>query len=103
VVKQYYGVLRPVVVVPGAGGGLIRKATMSKVVWRFFRRKAGREDSEAKPVEPTSDQEAIEQQVAALMSVWNKASLGARRVFLTRIDQRILTAHRTKGDPGQCG
>jgi hypothetical protein len=32
---------------------------MSKVVWRFFQRKAGREDSEPKPLEPTTDQEAF--------------------------------------------
>jgi hypothetical protein len=75
---------------------------MSKVVRRFFQRKARREDSEPKPPEPTSDQEAIEQQVAALMSVWNKSSL-ARRAFLTRIDQRMLTAHLTKDVPGQSG
>jgi hypothetical protein len=79
------------------------RPAMSKVVGRFFRRKAGRDDSDPKPLEPTSDQEAIEQQVAALMSLWDKSSLGARRVFLTRIDQRILTAHRTKDDPGQAG
>jgi hypothetical protein len=76
---------------------------MSKVVSRFFQRKAGREDSEPKPLEPTTDQEAIERQVAALMSVWNKSSLGVRRAFLTLIDQRILTAHRPKDDPGQSG
>jgi hypothetical protein len=74
---------------------------MSKVVGRFFRRKAGREDSEPKPLEPTSDQEAIEQQ--DLMLLWDKSSLGARRAFLTRIDRRILTTHRTKDDPEQSG
>jgi hypothetical protein len=76
---------------------------MSKVVGRFFRRKAGREDSEPKPLEPTSDQEAIEQQVAALMSLWDKSSLGARRAFLTRIDQRMLTTYLTKDVPEQSG
>jgi hypothetical protein len=76
---------------------------MSKVVGRFFRRKAGRQDSEPKPLEPTSDQEAIDQQVAALMSAWNKASLGARKAFLKRIDQRILTTPRIKDDPAESG
>jgi hypothetical protein len=76
---------------------------MSKIVGRFFQGKAGRKDSEPKPLEPTRDNEAIEQQVTALMSAWNKASLGARRSFLKRIDQRILTAHRTKDDPAELG
>ena len=49
--------------------------------------------SDAMPVKPTSDQEAIELQIAALISAWDKTSLCARRVFLTRIDQRIMTAH----------
>jgi hypothetical protein len=46
---------------------------MSKVVQRF-QQKMGREDSESKPLEP-----------------------------MTRIDQRILTAHLTKDVPGQSG
>jgi hypothetical protein len=82
---------------------LIGKLTMFKVVEGLFPRKAEREDSQPKPLEPTSDQKAIEQQVAVLMSDWNKSSLGARRAFLTRIDQRIFTAHRIKDDPGQSG
>jgi hypothetical protein len=49
--------------------------------------------SDAMPVKPTSDQEAIELQIATLISAWDKTSLCARRVFLTRIDQRIMTAH----------
>ena len=81
----------------------IREPNMSKVVRRFLPQKAGREDSEARPLESTSDQEAIEQQVAALMSAWNRASLGARRAFLKSIDQRILTAHRIKDDPAESG
>jgi hypothetical protein len=43
-----------------------------------------------------SDEEIVEQQIAALVSAWDKASLRARRKFLTRIDQRILTAHLTR-------
>jgi hypothetical protein len=47
-------------------------------------------------VKPISDEEAIEQQIAALISAWNKTSLCARREFLARIDQRIMTAHRIR-------
>jgi hypothetical protein len=61
-----------------------------KVIRHFFQQKAGREDSES-PLVPISAPDAIEQQVVALTSVWDKSSLRARRAFLTRIDQRILT------------
>jgi hypothetical protein len=46
-----------------------------------------------KQIKPFSDEETVEQQIAALLSAWDKASLRARRKFLTRIDQRIMTAH----------
>jgi hypothetical protein len=46
-----------------------------------------------KQIKPFSDEETVEQQIAALFSAWDKASLCARRKFLTRIDQRIMTAH----------
>jgi hypothetical protein len=46
-----------------------------------------------KLVEPTSDEETVELQIAALISAWDKTSLCARREFLTRIDQRIMTTH----------
>jgi hypothetical protein len=46
-----------------------------------------------KQIKPFSDEETVEQQIAALLSAWDKASLCARRKFLTRIDQRIMTAH----------
>ena len=49
--------------------------------------------SEPAPVKATSDEEIVEQQIAALVSAWDRASLRARRKFLTRIDQRIMTAH----------
>jgi hypothetical protein len=74
---------------------------MSKVIRHFFQQKAARKDSGLKRLEPISEQDAIEQQVAALTSVWDKSSLGARRAFLTRIDQRILTAHLAKNVPRQ--
>ena len=40
---------------------------------------------------PESAEEAIERQIASLLSAWDKTSLCARREFLTRIDQRIMT------------
>ena len=46
-----------------------------------------------KQIKPFSDEETVEQQIAALLSAWDKTSLCARRKFLTRIDQRIMTAH----------
>jgi hypothetical protein len=49
--------------------------------------------SEPAPVKAPSDEEIVEQQIAALVSAWDRASLRARRKFLTRIDQRIMTAH----------
>jgi hypothetical protein len=87
---------------------------MSNVLRRFLHRtpergqepKLGAEDVSsmppAKPAEPandhepftpSSDQEIVERQIAALMSAWDKTSLCARREFLTRIDQRIMTTH----------
>ena len=65
--------------------------------------------NEANPIKPFSDEETVEQQIAALLSAWDKASLRARRKFLTRIDQRIMTAHlarstsrNTAGDGAAC-
>lgn len=40
--------------------------------------------------DPLNDLEACEQQVAALMSAWNKASADARDEFLGRIDRPVL-------------
>jgi hypothetical protein len=79
---------------------------MSKVLRRLLHRNAESDAAERKqgePGEPTSDEGAVEQQIAALMSAWNKASLRGRREFLTRIDQRILTAHRIRSVPPQSG
>jgi hypothetical protein len=50
----------------------------------------------AAAVKPVGDEEIIERQIAALISAWNKTSLCARREFLTRIDQRIMTTHRIR-------
>jgi hypothetical protein len=79
---------------------------MSKVLRRLFHRHNGPEAAERehvrsdvsptlrlKPAEPTSDEETVELQIAALISAWDKTSLCARREFLTRIDQRIMTTH----------
>jgi hypothetical protein len=48
---------------------------------------------QSKPVPSLSDQETIERQIASLIAEWDKTSLCARREFLTRIDQRIMTTH----------
>jgi hypothetical protein len=45
------------------------------------------------PVAPESDQETIERQIISLLAAWDRTSLCARREFLTRIDQRIMTTH----------
>lgn len=44
---------------------------------------------------PISDEEARENQVAALMSAWNKASAEAREEFLSRIEVTNNTPHTT--------
>jgi hypothetical protein len=49
--------------------------------------------NDREPLTPPSDQEIVERQIAALMSVWDTTSLCARREFLARIDQRIMTTH----------
>jgi hypothetical protein len=54
-----------------------------------------------KPVAPLSDQEAIERQIASLLVAWDRTSLCARREFLTRIDQRIMTTHWIRTARGQ--
>jgi hypothetical protein len=58
--------------------------------------KAPGDPASATAVKPVSDEEIIERQIAALISAWNKTSLCARREFLTRIDQRIMTTHRIR-------
>ena len=50
---------------------------MSKVIRHCFQQKAGRKDSESKPLEIISEQDAIEQQVAA-------AHVGMGQVIPTR-------------------
>jgi hypothetical protein len=45
---------------------------------------------------PPRDEETVELQIAALLSAWDRTSLCARREFLKRIDQRIMTAHRIR-------
>jgi hypothetical protein len=56
---------------------------------------------EPKPVAPESDREAIERQITSLLAAWDKTSLCARREFLTRIDQRIMTTHWIRSARGQ--
>lgn len=54
-----------------------------------------------KPVAPETDQETIERQIISLLAAWDKTSLCARREFLTRIDQRIMTTHWIRTARGQ--
>jgi hypothetical protein len=56
---------------------------------------------QAKPASPESDQETIERQIVSLLAEWDKTSLCARREFLTRIDQRIMTTHWIRTARGQ--
>jgi hypothetical protein len=56
---------------------------------------------QARPVAPESDQETIERQITSLLSAWDKTSLCARREFLIRIDQRIMTTHWIRTARGQ--
>jgi hypothetical protein len=56
--------------------------------------------SDPTPARVLSDEEIVEQQIAALISAWDKTSLRARRKFLTRIDQRIMTAHLMRAGSG---
>jgi hypothetical protein len=49
-----------------------------------------------KSAKPPSDDDTVELQIAALLSAWDKTSLRARRAFLTRIDQRIMTTLRIR-------
>jgi hypothetical protein len=56
---------------------------------------------EPRPVAPESDQETIERQIASLLAAWDRTSLCARREFLTRIDQRIMTTHWIRTARGQ--
>jgi hypothetical protein len=50
---------------------------------------------------PESAEEAIERQISSLLAAWDKTSLCARREFLTRIDQRIMTTHWIRTARGQ--
>ena len=59
--------------------------------------------SDPKPAKPASDEETVELQIAALLSAWDKTSLCARRAFLTRIDQRMMTTHRIRSASRQFG
>jgi hypothetical protein len=56
---------------------------------------------EPKSVAPESEQETIERQIASLLAAWDRTSLCARREFLTRIDQRIMTTHWIRTARGQ--
>src|SRR5271167_4287501 len=59
--------------------------------------------SDPKPGKAPSDKETVELQIASLLSAWDKTSLCARREFLTRIDQRIMTTHRIRSVHASAG
>jgi hypothetical protein len=54
-------------------------------------------------VTPPSDEETVERQIATLLSAWDRTSLCARREFLRRIDQRIMTTHRISSASANSG
>jgi hypothetical protein len=56
---------------------------------------------EPNPVASESDEETIERQITSLLAAWDMTSLCARREFLTRIDQRIMTTHWIRTARGQ--
>jgi hypothetical protein len=56
---------------------------------------------ELEAITPESAEEAIERQISSLLAAWDKTSLCARREFLTRIDQRIMTTHWIRSARGQ--
>jgi ParB-like chromosome segregation protein Spo0J len=64
------------------------KPTVAEQVAAIHQRHTGRVVKLAK--DPISDVEALEGQVAALMSAWNKASSDARQEFLARIDSPLM-------------
>jgi hypothetical protein len=59
--------------------------------------------ADPKPAKPPSYEDTVELQIAALLSAWDKTSLRARRAFLTRIDQRIMTTLRIRSVPPDSG
>jgi hypothetical protein len=58
---------------------------------------------DSKPAKSARDEDTVELQIAALLSAWDKTSLRARRAFLTRIDQRIMTTLRIRSVPPGSG
>jgi hypothetical protein len=63
--------------------------------------------NDARPVVPgelavrENDQEIVERQIVSLLAAWDRTSLCARREFLTRIDQRIMSTHWIRTVRGQ--
>jgi hypothetical protein len=77
-------------------GGPIRAANDSTPVEPVRESRPLEPVDDVKPAKPPSDEETVERQIAALLSEWDKTSLCARREFLNRIDQRIITTHRIR-------
>jgi hypothetical protein len=81
---------------PALEGGPIRAANDSTPVEPVRQSRPLEPVDGPKPAKPPSDEEMVERQIAALLSEWDKTSLCARREFLNRIDQRIITTHRIR-------
>jgi hypothetical protein len=81
---------------PALGGGPIRAANDSTPIEPVRESRQLEPVDDPKPEKPPSDEETVERQIAALLSEWDKTSLCARREFLNRIDQRIITTHRIR-------
>jgi len=81
---------------PIIGPRPVQAANDSKPVERAHGSSPLEPAGDPKPVKPPNDEEAVEMQIVALLSAWDRTSLRARREFLTRIDQRILTTHRIR-------
>jgi hypothetical protein len=81
---------------PIIGPTPVQAANDSKPVERAHGSSPFEPAGDPKPAKPASDEETVELQIAVLLSAWDRTSLRARREFLTRIDQRIMTAHRIR-------
>jgi len=83
-------------ITPMLGTGPVQAANDSRPVEQAHGSSLFEPASDPKPAKPPSDEETVELQIVALLSAWDRTSLRARREFLTRIDQRIMTAHRIR-------
>ncbi len=89
--------------VPTLGSRPVQAANDSKPVEQAHGPRPLEPAGEPRSVKPPNDEETVERQIAALLSAWDRTSLRARREFLTRIDQRIMTAHRIRSAHANSG